>query len=138
MGAHALLSRLNKVRETGNGRWIACCPAHADKRPSLSLRELDDGRVLVHCFVGCEVHDILAAVELDVDELYPPRPTTHARSVNRPWRAQDVVAALEHELTLALIFLAEIHEGREVVDRLRAGECRARIIRFLEELRHAS
>lgn len=29
MTAEALLSRLEKVKTTGQGRWIACCPAHA-------------------------------------------------------------------------------------------------------------
>jgi len=45
MAIDALLSRLAKARQSGTGRWVACCPAHDDKRPSLSIRELDDARV---------------------------------------------------------------------------------------------
>jgi len=48
-----LLSSLLKVRKVGIGRWIACCPAHNDSKPSLAIRETDDGRVLLHCFAGC-------------------------------------------------------------------------------------
>jgi DNA primase len=47
MSAEALLAHLDKVRRTGAGRWIARCPAHDDKSPSLAIRELDDGRTLI-------------------------------------------------------------------------------------------
>ena len=73
MSMTKLLDRLEKVRKTGPGRWIACCPAHDDHSPSLALRELDDGRVLVHCFAGCSAHEIVSAVGLDLSDLFPPR-----------------------------------------------------------------
>ena len=47
MSLETVLSRLEHVRKTGEGRFLACCPAHGDKRASLSLREIDDGRVLL-------------------------------------------------------------------------------------------
>ncbi|MFZ3322738.1 MAG: DNA primase [Usitatibacter sp.] len=123
---------------TGRDRWLACCPAHEDRHPSLSIREVDDGRVLVHCFAGCAVDDVLAAVGLDFDALSPPKPIGHARPERKPYRVQDVITALDFELTVALIYLADIREGREIADRERAGECRARVVRFMEELRLAS
>ena len=42
--------------------WMAHCPAHRDRTPSLSIRETDDGRVLVHCFAGCSQHDVINAL----------------------------------------------------------------------------
>jgi putative DNA primase/helicase len=39
--------------ETG-GSWMARCPAHDDRKPSLSIRQGDDGKVLVRCHAGCE------------------------------------------------------------------------------------
>ncbi len=68
-----LLSRLERVRPRGPGRWSARCPAHADKTPSLSVRELEDGRVLLHCFSGCAVDSVAGALGLDVVDLFPPR-----------------------------------------------------------------
>ena len=59
-----LLNRLDAVKQTGRHTWIARCPAHDDKTPSLSIREIDDGRLLVHCFGGCAVDSVLSAVEL--------------------------------------------------------------------------
>ncbi len=58
MSAETFLSHLDKVRQTGPGRWIACCPAHDDKHPSFNIRELDDGRVLINCKAGCSTEEI--------------------------------------------------------------------------------
>ena len=47
--------------KAGRG-WIARCPAHDDHDPSLSVREADDGKVLVHCHAGCEQTQVIAAL----------------------------------------------------------------------------
>ena len=41
MTAATILDRLDGVRPTGDGRWIARCPAHDDRSPSLSIREAE-------------------------------------------------------------------------------------------------
>ena len=51
--AAKLLDRLERVKQTGPRRWIAACPSHRDRSPSLSIRELDSGLVLLHDFGGC-------------------------------------------------------------------------------------
>ena len=68
MSALDLLDRLEQVTG-GKGRWMACCPAHQDKSPSLAITEVDD-RVLVYCFAGCETSDITAAIGLNVADLF--------------------------------------------------------------------
>ena len=68
-----LLSRLTSLKETGAGRWLARCPAHDDKSPSLSIRECSDGIVLVKCCAGCTAGDITGAVGLRVSDLFPPK-----------------------------------------------------------------
>ena len=45
-----ILSRLEKPKSGYKGQWLAICPAHKDKSPSLSIRETDQGAVLIHCF----------------------------------------------------------------------------------------
>lgn len=67
-----LLSRLERVRQYGKG-WSARCPAHQDRSASLSVAFGRDGRVLLHCFAGCPVVDVLAAVGLTLADLFPPR-----------------------------------------------------------------
>jgi len=40
-------------------QWMAPCPAHEDTDPSLSIRNADDGKVLVHCHAGCEQSGVI-------------------------------------------------------------------------------
>jgi len=47
MTAERLLAKLEGVRRTRVDRWIARRPAHDDRRPSLAIRELEDGRILL-------------------------------------------------------------------------------------------
>jgi putative DNA primase/helicase len=42
--------------------WLAPCPAHADREPSLALRDGEDGRALVRCHAGCEQGAVIAAL----------------------------------------------------------------------------
>ena len=65
------LSRLSKLKQTGSGSWKACCPAHQDNDPSLSIDIADDGRLLIKCWAGCSNLDIITAVGLDWGALYP-------------------------------------------------------------------
>ena len=65
-----IIGLLEKVRKSGGG-WIARCPAHPDRRPSLSIREGRDGRVLLYCFAGCPTSDVVAALGLTMRDLFP-------------------------------------------------------------------
>lgn len=42
--------------------FMALCPAHADKNPSLSLKEATSGKILFHCFAGCSQDDVRDAL----------------------------------------------------------------------------
>jgi hypothetical protein len=55
------------------GQHLLRCPVHDDKKPSLAVRELDDGRLLVRCYAGCATEDILHALDLEFADLYPER-----------------------------------------------------------------
>src|SRR5712692_4141804 len=57
-----VLARLPGVKPQAGG-WIARCPAHGDRNPSLSIREGDDGKVLLKCFAGCDYGRIIAALD---------------------------------------------------------------------------
>lgn len=65
------LSRLETLKQTGTGSWKACCPAHNDTDPSLSIDIAPDGRLLIHCWSGCSNLDIITALGLDWSALYP-------------------------------------------------------------------
>lgn len=77
-----LLSRLDGVKRQGE-RYVARCPAHDDKSPSLSLARGEDGRALVRCWAGCETRDVLAAVGLEMRDLFPDNLTREQRQQHR-------------------------------------------------------
>ena len=57
---HELLQGL-QARRSGSG-WMARCPAHEDRNPSLSISIGQDGQILVHCHAGCKQTDVIAAL----------------------------------------------------------------------------
>ncbi|MEW6572574.1 MAG: CHC2 zinc finger domain-containing protein [Bacillota bacterium] len=90
-----VLPRLISVRKAGHG-WVACCPAHDDKHPSLSVGTGRNGRVLLHCYSGCSFHEILSALGLDYkpqDDRLPAKPPSPPR-----WkRWADILTANEQD-----------------------------------------
>ena len=80
-----VLERLQDVRRARRG-WRARCPAHADRRPSLDVREGEDTRALLVCRAGCRTADVLAALDLRWADLFPVAshgPRRSARYVRR-------------------------------------------------------
>ncbi|HEX2796683.1 MAG TPA: hypothetical protein VHN38_06330 [Immundisolibacter sp.] len=119
-----LLERLAGAKQTGPGRWVARCPAHDDRSPSLSLRELADGRVLVHCFGGCSALEVVSAVDLTMADLFEkPLGNLPPLRPRERWDRGDVWQLLAHESAVAAIAAADIAAGRAVSaeDAERAG-----------------
>jgi len=48
-------------RKAGSG-WVARCPAHDDRVPSLSISDAGDGKMLVRCHAGCDQGRVIAAL----------------------------------------------------------------------------
>jgi putative DNA primase/helicase len=69
--AEEIVSRLQNVTSNGDGQsWKACCPAHEDSNPSLSVTESADGRTLVYCHKGCETDAVVSAMGLEMRDLF--------------------------------------------------------------------
>lgn len=115
--AENLIQRLAKVRGR-NGSWTACCPAHDDKGPSLAVRELPDGRVLVHCFAGCETESVLGAVGMDMTDLFPPEEkrrqyTEHGKpSVKPAFYASDLMRIIAFEALVVQVVAFDMAAGK--------------------------
>jgi DNA primase len=115
MNAERLTARLDRVRQSGAGRWTARCPAHEDRGPSLSIRELDDGRVLIHCFAECSASSVLSAVGLTLADLFPER--EKFSSDNKPTKpnhyhaAKEALKTLHREVLTVMIAAENISAG---------------------------
>lgn len=79
MSIEVLLSRLENVRQTGCNRWVATCPAHDDRRPSLSIKRAENEYVLIHCFAGCRPEEVLQVLGLSWSALFPGKKSGNLR-----------------------------------------------------------
>lgn len=72
MTIESFLSKLEKVRSRGSGKWMACCPNCGDRNPSLAIKD-DNGTILIRCFASqCGVDAICASIDFNVSDLFPP------------------------------------------------------------------
>jgi hypothetical protein len=108
-----LTSRLDGVKCTGRDRYTAKCPAHPDKSPSLTITE-KEGRVLFHCFSGCEPADVLAAVGLTFSDLYPDRPAFNKGSRSAAFNPYDVLKCLAREVGIVTLAAAQVSAGHQL------------------------
>lgn len=69
MRLEAFVQELDSVTKTPNGH-LARCPAHDDRKSSLSVAQGGDGKVLLKCFAGCETEQIVGALGLEMKDLF--------------------------------------------------------------------
>jgi hypothetical protein len=137
VSATQLLDRLDRARETRRGHWIARCPAHQDRSPSLSIRELDDGRVLIHDFGGCSAEEVLNAAGLNYSDLHSERAKDDRRPrERRPWSISQGIRVLDFETNLITVAALNIGNGVALNDgdRERVLVARERVMHVIEVL----
>ena len=82
-----ILQRLKGVKGGGK-QYTALCPAHEDKKPSLAISE-KKGKILLHCHAGCPKEKIVAAMGLEVKDLFIAKNHTNCK--------QDTVAVYDYK-----------------------------------------
>ena len=96
-----ILGKLKHFTSSGKNRWTARCPAHNDGTPSLSVKRLYDGRVLIHCHAGCGSASVLDALGLRYGDLYPDTNKQYD-SVVKPMDHDDWILFLAENSTVRL------------------------------------
>lgn len=127
MGIETLLSRLQGVK-AGNavGRWMARCPAHEDRSPSLTIRLVDDGRILLHCFAGCSAVDVIGACGLAMTDLFPECLTReYLPKVHMPFSPLDALNCLVLESAIVAIASSDVSLGKILSDEDASRVCTA-------------
>ena len=114
-----LLSRLDCVKETTNGQWVACCPnghkSQSPKSPKLGIKETDTGQVLINCIAGCDPLHVLETLGLDWKDLYPestkPELKAHFRETlsNR-----DLLKIIKHNAMMLEIGASDLLKHRQL------------------------
>jgi hypothetical protein len=138
MSVETLLQRLTKVKG-GRDRWTASCPAHEDRSPSLAIRELEDGRILLKCFGGCSVQEIVGAIGMDIGELFPKEDklSHHKPKVKNAFYATDLLRVIEFESVLVSVAASNLANGMKLSDndRSRLRQSQERIIEAARYIR---
>jgi len=115
MSLERLLNSLGKVKGR-NGSWTAACPAHADKSPSLAVRQVEDGRILLHCFGGCSVHDVLGAVGMDMSDLFPDT-GENKKAIKPAFYATDLLRVIAFESLVVSIGASDMSKGKQLSEK---------------------
>lgn len=108
-----VLARLDGVARTGKS-FKARCPAHVDKTPSLSVKEGEGGRVLLHCFSGCEFHEVVAALGLKTADLFARGSKKQYEDRIPGVSLRELAAATEFERQVLFFVDADKQAGKEV------------------------
>jgi len=116
MNLEAVLQRFRGVRRNGSG-WMAQCPAHADKNPSMSVSERN-GRILIHCFAGCTTEAVCEALGIKVSQLFTEPGTRSKPLPPRVRSAQRQITGLRNRLTRCdrELPVTVVHASRENPD----------------------
>ncbi len=140
-----LLSRLDKVKRRrldndGNRKWLALCPAHDDRTPSLSIKQLNDGKILIHCFSGCSVEQIVSAVDLTIADLMPDQTIIRRKNDRRRltrFKRSDLFDKLVFESTILYIAIAALlrNETLSETDLNRVNQAMNTIDELAQEVR---
>lgn len=120
------VSRLTKAKRTGKDSWIACCPSHQDKSPSLTIREIEPDKILLHCFAGCSVDEIAGSVGLSIGDLMPDRaPDTLRKPSSVPFNARDVLECIQTDATLLCVFISDVTQAKPITPEEAANAYKA-------------
>jgi hypothetical protein len=100
-----VLASLPDAKRSGH-RYCAKCPVHqGTHKDSLSISEVEDGKVLLRCFGGCETADVLHALGLEWKDLFPEHMGNGHRPIRRRRRDTEAEQAERINLTLAADYI---------------------------------
>lgn len=131
MNKDDILSRFDRVRSMGAGKYICRCPAHDDNSPSLSIRLTED-RILFYCFAGCDTESVLDAVGLTFKDLFSDesRAAYEAATSNKGKKLNHPIDPVEEDRMVIRLAMSDLETGKQ-----HSLEDRARIELAKERLR---
>lgn len=111
MNITEFLARLTGVKKCGDG-WQARCPAHDDRKASLSITDGNKQPIVVKCHAGCSTESIVAALGLKVGELSTPQP-----KVNSHMKPRIIAAYPYQDETGKVLFETVRYEPKDFKQR---------------------
>ena len=119
---HDFLARLENVKETKQGQWMANCPAHGGTNRKLAVTE-GDPKPRVFCFSqGCSPEEIYDAVGITWSDFYPSKPSTQYGAYDNPKFVmnREMIDAMSHRLRMGIIAISDDMARKELSDEDKA------------------
>ena len=112
------VTRLDCVKSKGRDKWMACCPAHDDKDPSLAVSATPNGKILLRCFSGCSALEITNAMGLGLEDLFPDahQENPMAFAIREKAAKQKLEQKISHAMSYLQILTASVRDGKSVKD----------------------
>lgn len=109
-----LLGRLTKVKQTGQGEWIASSPVRRDSSPSLYIKLTHDQKILMHDFGGAGIDKICEALGIGVEDLFPDNlSVNYDKKIRYPF-STNIMKALKTEMMIITLCGLHIIRGKEL------------------------
>lgn len=106
-------SRLKGVVKRHNGGMMAFCPNHDDRKGrSLAVSLGRQGQVLMHCFAGCSIHEITAALDLNPADLFPRTESEYEPQPRSYFNEWQILSALRHDALVVLMAARVMLNGK--------------------------
>lgn len=115
MNLQNILSRLDGVRKgSGEGQYMAKCPAHEDRSPSLGVKDNGD-KIIINCFAGCSVDDVVSAIGLKLTDLFECD-TIRDTSAKGQFLPRDIIKALSGEVMFLSVCASDMANGERLTE----------------------
>jgi hypothetical protein len=135
LSTHDFLARLDNVKETKQGQWMANCPAHLGTNRKLAIKAGNPKpRVWCHS-QGCSTEEVYDAVGVSWTDFYSEKASTQFDAYDNPSfvMTREMRDACKHDLQLFLIAFDDMLRGKVLSDE-DAADARWTVAHFIELL----
>lgn len=116
-----LLASLDKVEKLPQGnhqaRYRACCPAHGDKNPSLSITLSNSDTILLKCWAGCSAEEVVNSVGMEMTDLFPEQTKYHAPQERRPFSADQAAKVIALDALTVAVAAAKVRNKEPLIQK---------------------
>lgn len=108
-----LLERLERVKQTSSDSWRCQCPCNHSSPSQMTIKELPDGRILIHCFAGHSPVEIMQAIDMSVSDLFEERLEDRIRPLYMARQEKKKLATIHDKIKSCQLRLDMAQEMRE-------------------------
>jgi hypothetical protein len=108
-----ILERLEQVKPTGSDTWRCKCPCDHKSPSQMTVKELPDGRVLIHCFAGHSPSEIMQALDMALGDLFEERLEDRIRPLYMATQEKKKLATIHDKIKSCQLRLDMAQEMRD-------------------------